>query len=164
MRTGQLGKPSRAGAGRLGAPFIAFSYAMLMFGWALVNPTATGNDEPSHYVKAVGLAFGQIQGQRVQWPLHLGQPHQQPWFNSLSEQFTIPPNLEARGFQVDYSLFDAPNVSYYGTYPPFVDAVPAVAIRAAVHVGIATNANDALLVGGYLTHWRQPCSSLRLCI
>jgi Predicted membrane protein (DUF2142) len=126
---------------------IALSYALLLCGWALASPTPTGPDETAHYVKAVGVAYGQLQGPRVNWPYRLSQPKQQPWFDSLSERFVIPRNLQAKDFQVGYSLFTSPDISYFGAYPVYTYVIPGIAIRLAAHAGVATSASTALLVG-----------------
>ncbi|HEX2273753.1 MAG TPA: DUF2142 domain-containing protein, partial [Acidimicrobiales bacterium] len=117
--------------------------------------------EPAHYRKAVGFGHLDVLGEPagyVRAPANT--PSMLAWLNRTSRAVTVPPDLHGcHAFRVPLggrcprlppSVVDRPlsadqEVTYVGTYPPFVYAVPSVPMRVAEAVGARTEV--VLIVG-----------------
>src|SRR3954470_2177003 len=134
---------------RLSAPaLLTIAFALLLGAWIGANAPGNGPDEPANYLKAIGAGTGQGLGRNG----HLPNPafgsdptaaQRVAWINANSRSFRIPAGLTPDRFSCFAEAFQITSpatctsrvaqghqtqqrISYVGTYPPFVFALPGV--------------------------------------
>ncbi|HEX2042764.1 MAG TPA: DUF2142 domain-containing protein [Acidimicrobiales bacterium] len=157
-RPGRSGRRwPRPAAGLLLAAALSF----MALAWVGGNPPGMSVDEPAHYRKAVGLAHLDVIGEPAGYlKVPANTPSMLAWLNRTSRAVTVPPGVQGchafrlpvggRCPRLPPSVVDRPlradqEVTYVGTYPPFVYALPAVPMRVAEAFGGDT---EALLMVG----------------
>jgi hypothetical protein len=149
---------------RVSAPsLLIVGFLLLLGAWVGASGPGNGPDEPANYIKAIGAGTGQELGKdgHLATPLFGSDPEAAlriAWINANSRTFRVRAGLTPERFTCDYEPFtiDAPTtcstrvrqapqgndlVSYVGTYPPFVFAVPGVVMAR------LSNALTAMYVG-----------------
>jgi hypothetical protein len=142
-------------------------YALLCLAWALGNPPFASADEDSHYLRAVGLAGGDLVGDKVNYPPKGLTPVQLDWVNQASRSIRVPAGLASDGFgcnafhpntSAGCARDWVPNpepvqrVSAVGTYQPTFYLLPGFVARLAPdatmanHLGRIANAITCLLL------------------
>ena len=122
-----------------------------MLAWVGGTPPGMSVDEPAHYRKAVGFAHLDIRGEPAGYvDVPANTPSMLAWLNRTSRAVTVPPDLQGchvfrlplggRCPRLPPGVVDRPlrpdqEVTYVGTYPPYVYAVPAVPMRVAEGLG-----------------------------
>lgn len=129
------------------APVVATAaFAVLGVAWALSTPPGAAPDEPSHYIRMVGLARGDLMGDRVDPstppPGPLPSVEAAERMNREAGWYELPSILMPPGgcnafrpeqpFSCSPVLLDAPNdavISYHARYLPGAYVVPAAVSR-----------------------------------
>jgi hypothetical protein len=129
------------------APVVAtLAFAVLGTAWALSTPPGAAPDEPSHYVRMVGLARGDLVGERVDpatpTPGTLPTPEAIARMNREAGRYDLPrlltPPEPCNAFQSDlpyvcsWTPIDEPSgrhISYHARYLPGAYVVPAALSR-----------------------------------
>jgi hypothetical protein len=125
--------------------------AGVLLAWVGGTPPGMSVDEPAHYRKAVGFAHLDFRGEPAGYlEVPANTPSMLAWLNRTSRAVTVPPDLQGchafrlrlggRCPRLPPSVVDRPlrsdqEVTYVGTYPPYVYAVPAVPMRVAEGLG-----------------------------
>ncbi len=125
--------------------------AVLLLAWVGGTPPGMSVDEPAHYRKAVGFAHLDIRGEAAGYvEVPANTPSMLAWLNRTSRAVTVPPDLHGcHAFRlplggrcprlppgvVDRPLRPDQEVTYVGTYPPYVYAVPALPMRLTEELG-----------------------------
>lgn len=121
------------------------SYALLAVAWAFTNPPGMAPDEPSNYVKALGLRTGQVLGAPRPLPHSVarhygldGVPY--TYANATTRWVQVPPSLlsdrlacnafhptvPAACLRKASSPMSAEQPTYSGAYEPFVYILPSL--------------------------------------
>ncbi|HSH61929.1 MAG TPA: DUF2142 domain-containing protein [Acidimicrobiales bacterium] len=88
---------------------LALFYALLSLAWILGNPAGAAPDEPSHYLRAVALAGGEVTGKRVSTPQPApGTSQREAWLRRTTRYVDVPAGLSPLG--LDCNAF-MPHVS-----------------------------------------------------
>lgn len=140
---------------------LAAALCLVVTAWVGGTPPGMSVDEPAHYRKAVGFAHLDIRGEPAGYvDVPANTPSMMAWLNRTSRAVTVPPDLHGcHAFRlpvggrcprlppgiVDRPLRPDQEVSYVGTYPPYVYTVPAVPMRVAEELGGDTEV--VLMVG-----------------
>lgn len=125
---------------------LVLAFVLLLGGWVGANAPGNGPDEPANYLKAVGAGTGQGLGEKQVLPKAAfghgeAAARRVQWINANSRSFLIPAGLTPGRFtcyneaflitspatctqRVAQNPHQARQVSYVGTYPPYVFAVP----------------------------------------
>ncbi len=125
------------------------AYGLLLVAWSVGNPPFAGPDESAHYVRAVGLASGQLLGARTSFSL-ASDPDRDPlriaWKNQSARAYRLPQGLSPKGWNCKWTdatvpatcQLDAPArpaaataKTYVGTYLPVPYLPSGLAARAA---------------------------------
>ena len=145
----------------LGSPAVALiaAYGLLLTAWVMSAPPTSGNDETEHFIKATGIAYGQILGEdlvpadRRQWMdrswLQFGDDEfgsaSRRYLESVSRVVTIPASLRPPQTSACFAFHPAESAAcltqaserhdltrvatYMATRGPASYLIPAVAIR-----------------------------------
>jgi hypothetical protein len=131
---------------------VGIAYAVLALAWAITNPPFHAPDEWAHYLRAVGVANGQLVGAPARYRDPASTPQQQVFDAQLARAVTVPPGLSPNGFEcaVRHPRDSAacqdrivPNaartvaVTALGTYQPLPYLLPAATIELADHAASA---------------------------
>jgi hypothetical protein len=129
------------------APVVAtLAFVVLRLAWALSTPPGAAPDEPSHYIRMVGLARGDLVGERVDpatpTPGALPTPEAIARMNSEAGRYELPrlltPPEPCNAFRPElpfacaWSPVDTPSgshISYHARYLPGAYVLPAAASR-----------------------------------
>ena len=158
---------ARAGRGRRrwarlsGGWLLGVAVCLMVLAWVGGNPPGMSVDEPAHYRKAVGLAHLDVMGERA---AYLRAPDNSPsklaWINRTSRAVRVPPKLHGCDpFRLplggrcpwdpttvlDRRLPVGTELTYVGTYPPYVYVLPSSAMRLVEALGGET---EAVLITG----------------
>ena len=143
---------SRRRWGRWAAGWLLGAAVGLMVGaWVGGNPPGMAVDEPAHYRKAVGASHLDLLGEPARYVyVPANTPSMRAWLNRTARAVTVPLPLHGcdpfrlplngRCPHDPSSVVDRPlrldqEVTYVGTYPPFVYAVPSVPMRVTEALG-----------------------------
>ncbi len=123
-------------ARRAPVALISAAYALLVAAWIGGNPPGASPDEQAHYVRALGLASGQLRGTpAVYTDQELPIAVQRDWINRTARTFTLPARLAPPGDLACYRFkprqtadchldleLPGPSVqrSHEGTFQPFL--------------------------------------------
>lgn len=132
----------------LGPNLLLLAFVLLLGAWVGADAPGNAPDEPANYLKAIGAGTGQGLGQEQELPEYLfgdgaAGASRAEWISENSRSFLIPAGLIPDPFNCynEAFLLQAPTtctervrpnpgegrqVSYVGTYPPYVFAVPGV--------------------------------------
>lgn len=128
LRTGRVGLPRRA---RRPHPIalLGLGWALLLVTWAVTNAPFASPDEPAHYVRAVGVATGNLAGSEVvSMPPGLWGTFPPGGSTCNAGQSTVPATCLA-GIRANTTALEV--FTSAGRYPPTAYALPGLAIRAA---------------------------------
>ena len=133
----------------------------MVLAWVGGNPPGMSVDEPAHYRKAVGVAHLDIMGAPAGYRrVPANSPSMLKWINRTSRAVRVPPKLHGCDpFRLPLrgrcpwdptTVYDRPlpagtEVTYVGTYPPYVYVLPSSAMRLAEALGGET---EAVLMAG----------------
>lgn len=94
---GRTPSPANQDRRDLRTPLLVLGFAGLLAAWVLGNPPVAAPDEGSHYIKAMGTAYGQLQGEPLTIPSKEATPKLR-FLLKLNQTFKIPPayNLDPR--------------------------------------------------------------------
>ncbi|PZS22304.1 MAG: hypothetical protein DLM61_26205 [Pseudonocardiales bacterium] len=128
-------------------------YALLAFAWAMSNPPFAAPDESAHYLRALGVANGEVVGRPTSYRNRAERPEQEAIDRQLAREVSVPGGLLPNGYECftpqtatasaacHNSLAHNPAktvaVTVLGTYPPLPYLLPALTIRSAHEPGTA---------------------------
>lgn len=148
--------PDRAGASRRWARpprgwLLGAAAVLMVAAWVGGNPPGMSVDEPAHYRKAVGISHLDVRGEPAGYEyVPANTASMRAWLNRTSRAVTVPSELQGchafrlplrgRCPRIPAGVVDRPlrpdqEVTYVGTYPPFVYLVPAGPMRVAEALG-----------------------------
>src|SRR6266436_5958591 len=127
---------------------LAAAYGCLMLAWTFTVPPFSAPDEWSHYLRALGIAHGELLGPRVQSYHDAAlDPRQEAWVAQTVRWTHVPPGMAPDGYAcnasrpaVSASCADRVpkppaepllRLTVNGTYPPAAYLLPALLVRAA---------------------------------
>lgn len=129
---------------------LAGAYLALALAWAMSNAPFTAPDEKSHYLRAVGIAGGELVGRRAAYDDPTQAPETRAWVKQLARSVEVPRGLSPVGWDCpvlrDVSAACQPDgptgaggreVTAIGTYQPVPYLLPAAVVRAADDPGSA---------------------------
>jgi hypothetical protein len=151
------------------SPAFAFlaAYALLLLAWSFASPPFAAPDEAAHFIRAVGIANGQLVGPHASIPLAPGSdPVRIAWLNELNHAVELPHGLSPVGWDCPWTDATVPatcqltapkhppagtQATYVGGYPPASYVLPGLAARVASEPGdgdrLARLASAAICVG-----------------
>lgn len=97
---------------------VALGYALLVLAWTFGNPLVSGPDEGKHYVRALGIANGELVGEAAVFPRGDASPDQLSWLDQNTRLVYVPPGLSHIGMTCMAGLADVTAACQADAEPP----------------------------------------------